>query len=327
MRGRQTFVAACVFLLFATSLTQVKSLAQDVASSKIAFLASCPYYVSAVVAKDVSLIGPPGSYRHGGREQPAGPAAEIAALADSFYQRTCRSRPDGKLPGFLLWVHRGDPATLTEDGLKLRKNVGLGADNERVARIREVYGPHVLRMRTYDGPTRLWEEYENRDEQRRLDLANTAANEAIRAREVERQRQAEMAAAAAAKAKQEETSSRSASFVRTHGVRHYVTLDRLAANPFVYQGQVIAVSSVFEQMVSATEAIFSGASGTPLFVSSIPSGKFTQARSMVMLAGKVLGNKEVRLPLLGATPAPHMAYVGSAFCQQQNCSDYKVVVK
>lgn len=301
-----------------------QSRAGTVDPRKVAFLASCPNYVSAVVERNLNLIGPPGSYQQGG--QPQGPAAEVAALADAFYQRTCQRRDEGQLPGFILRVHRGDPATLTEDGLNLRRYVGVGADNERVRAIQRVYGLEVLRMRTYRGETRVWKEYENRDEEERETLARRAAAEAARARTLEQQRQAELAAAAAAHARQAEIASRSAAFVKTHGVRHSLTLEQLAANPFVFQGQVVAVSAVFEQMISPTEAFFS-ASGTPLVVSSLPSGRFTQARSIVMLAGKVLGNREIKLPLLGATLAPHIAYVGSAFCQQQRCSDYAIVVK
>ena len=73
-----------------------------------------------------------------------------------------------------------------------------------------------------------------------------------------------------------------------------MTVRQLAANPFVYQGQVVAVYAVFVQMNSATEGVFSGSElGEVLLVSAIPPARFTQANSMVMLAGRVMGKQEI----------------------------------
>ena len=46
-----------------------------------------------------------------------------------------------------------------------------------------------------------------------------------------------------------------------------------------------------------------------------------------MLAGRVLGKQEIKLPILGPTLVPHLSFVGSAFCQKQNCLDYAIYLK
>ena len=133
---------------------------------------------------------------------------------------------------------------------------------------------------------------------------------------LEQQRQAEQA-------RQAQLAARSAAFVKANGVSRYVTVQQLAANPFVYQGQVVAIYGVFQQMNSATQGLFSS-QDKQYVVSAIPTGKFTQQNSMVMLAGRVLGNIEVKLPVLGPTLVPNLSFVGSAFCQQQGCSEYSI---
>jgi len=133
---------------------------------------------------------------------------------------------------------------------------------------------------------------------------------------LEQQRQAEQA-------RQAQIAARSAAFVKANGVSRYVTVQQLAANPFVYQGQVVAIYGDFQQMNSATQGLFSS-QDKQFVVSSIPTGKFTQQNSMVMLAGRVLGNIEVKLPVRGPTLVPNLSFVGSAFCQQQGCSEYSI---
>lgn len=131
---------------------------------------------------------------------------------------------------------------------------------------------------------------------------------------LQQQRQAEQK-------RQSEIAARSGAFVKANGVAHFVTAEQLAPNPFVYKGQVVAIHGVFQQMNSATEGLFSSHDKT-FVVSGIPTARFTQQRSMVMLAGSVLGNIEIKLPVLGPTLVPHLSFVGSAFCQQQECSEY-----
>jgi hypothetical protein len=102
-----------------------------------------------------------------------------------------------------------------------------------------------------------------------------------------------------------------------------VTVEQLAPNPFAFQGQVVAIYGNFQQMNSATQGVFSSRDKA-FVVSGIPTARFTQQGGMVMLAARVLGNIEIKLPVLGPTLVPHLSFVGSAFCQQPGCSEYAI---
>lgn len=122
--------------------------------------------------------------------------------------------------------------------------------------------------------------------------------------------------------KRSEVAARSAAFVRTNGVAHFVTIQQLVTNPFVYQGQVVAIPGDFEQMHSAAQGLFSS-HGRHFVVSGIPTAMFTQ-RSAVLVAGRVLGKIEIKVSSLGSTLVPHLSFVGKAFCQQPGCGDYDI---
>ena len=53
-------------------------------------------------------------------------------------------------------------------------------------------------------------------------------------------------------------------------------------------------------------------------VSKVPAADFTK-QSTLLIAGKVLGKTETKLPLLGATQVLHLQYVGGLFCKVQDC--------
>lgn len=76
-------------------------------------------------------------------------------------------------------------------------------------------------------------------------------------------------------------------------------------------------------MNSATQGVFSSRDKA-FVVSGIPTARFTQQGGMVMLAARVLGNIEIKLPVLGPTLVLHLSFVGSAFCQQPGCSEYAI---
>jgi hypothetical protein len=161
-----------------------------------------------------------------------------------------------------------------------------------------------------------WDSYVNQPIREDHMAKVIAETQAARARQrdaaVEQQRQEQSAKAA-----------RSAAFAKANGVVRFVTIQQLAANPFVYQNQIVAIYGEFQQMNSATQGLFSS-NDKPFVVSAIPNAKFTQQRSVVMLAGRVLGNIEIKLPVLGSTLVPHLSFVGSTFCQQQGCSEYAI---
>jgi len=70
-------------------------------------------------------------------------------------------------------------------------------------------------------------------------------------------------------------------------------------------------------MQSATRGIFKVLSNEPLVigpespfvVSGIPKGLFRVSRARVLLAGKVLGNIEIKVPMFGLMQVPHLKFV------------------
>lgn len=136
--------------------------------------------------------------------------------------------------------------------------------------------------------------YENWPQALKKQQAYYAEEQRQRNAALEVQRQAEQRAAA-----------RWAAFMKANRVKQIVSIDQLTANPFVYQGQVVAIGGVFERMNSPTQGIFSNR-GYRFVVSGISSTRFTLTGSDVILAGRVLGNIEVKP---GPRVVPHLAFV------------------
>jgi hypothetical protein len=251
-----------------------------------------------------------------------GQGNSLLTVPDGIYELFKKDYPVVAIEGKTSTVGGGDESHLDKDGhfdhdipwstsAGWAKSSYRNRDRERLAMIEK---------------KRADEERLARQRDEEAGAANVRRAEAARIQQA--QRTAQLAAQAATQKEQTELSARSAAFVAANGVKHFVTISQLAANPFIYQGQVVAVYAVFAQMNSATEGLFSGSEfSDALLVSAIPTARFTQPRSMVMLAGRVVGKQEVKLPLLGPTLVPHISFVGSAFCQKQNCLDYVINLK
>jgi hypothetical protein len=255
---------------------------------------------------------------------------EIMNRAVKFAQEQC-PRSSG-FRNIAVQIHHGDPTSFTEERFNYKKS-----DMSKMFDLfRTAYPVKALEGRNYQPVNVRWTDdfYKNWDTARR-ESAQKAAQDAeeqrAKAAESARIQLAEQAAKQAEQAAKEkekaEVSTRSAAFVTANGVKHFLTVKQLTANPFVYQGQVVAVYVIFGRMNSATEGVFGASDRELVLVSAIPSARFTQSRSKVMLAGRVLGNQEIKLPLLGPTLVPHLAFVGSAFCQKPDCLDYAINLK
>ena len=101
-------------------------------------------------------------------------------------------------------------------------------------------------------------------------------------------------------------------FASKNGIKTWLTIDELTGNPFVYEGKIIGVDVYFVKMVTATSGIFrpGGFYGAKhIVVSKIPKGLFRTSDARIILAGKVLGNTESILPLLGSVQVPHLKFI------------------
>ena len=201
-------------------------------------------------------------------------------------------------------LYPGDPATVTAADLpQIMRITGITTWDQRSDEVLGYWNEDKpgLILQYFNAPKALRQTQAYDAQQERL---RNAASE--RATQVWQKKQAENAA-------------RWAAFVKSTGVKYRVTENQLATNPFVYQGKVVAIFCTFERMSSATQAIFSFWGRSTFVVSGVSSSKFTQRGSVVLLAGRVLGNIEVNP---GPTLVPHLSFVGSAFCQQSDCSEY-----
>lgn len=108
-------------------------------------------------------------------------------------------------------------------------------------------------------------------------------------------------------------------FAKKNSIQAWPHAEALEANPFVYQGRTVAILAHFQKMLSATEGLFHIGTTNVLIVSDIPGGVFTYPR-WVILAGIVVGKKEVQLSSLGKATVPHIKYISVMDCHDQHCN-------
>jgi hypothetical protein len=107
------------------------------------------------------------------------------------------------------------------------------------------------------------------------------------------------------------------------GVEAWPSVPSLITNPFVYEGKVIAVRTRFDIMITKDQGLFADWTQSPdniLLVSSLPAGMFRQ-KVLVILTGRVVGKEPVEFPMVGKVLVPHLKFVDTYFCQEQNCDD------
>jgi hypothetical protein len=117
----------------------------------------------------------------------------------------------------------------------------------------------------------------------------------------------------------EEAFKKQKEFVDRTGLKEWIFWNKLVANPFAYEGKTIGLLADFAEMRTATEGYFV-MNENVLVASKIPKGKFTN-NARVVLAGKVIGNIQAELPLIGKRMVPHLNFVDAYFCKDQRCSD------
>jgi hypothetical protein len=99
------------------------------------------------------------------------------------------------------------------------------------------------------------------------------------------------------------------------------------ANPFAFEGKVIGLYLEFQTMMSAGRGIFrvdeAGGGGVGIFmvVSGVPTMEFT-IKHEVILAGRVLGKEQIKVPILGDVLVPHLKFVAEHHCQELDCDDF-----
>lgn len=105
-------------------------------------------------------------------------------------------------------------------------------------------------------------------------------------------------------------------FIKKNSVSQFIDTNALEANPFIYEGKIIAVEMRFSEMLTVDRAIFEG-----ILVSGVPGNLFTAKDTKVVLAGKVLGKTPIKTPFGGEMNVPHLRFVGVHICVNYACSD------
>ena len=194
-------------------------------------------------------------------------------------------------------LYPGNPMTFTSADIEKffdgRRGNGMVPGLDQL--LDEVYGYWV------DYKPGLIINYTNYPKALKLSDAWDAQEKRKREAVLEQQRHAEQS-------RRNQIAARVAAFVKANKVKRFVNGSQLAANPFVYQGQVVGMIATFVRMKSATQAIFSNGNNS-FVVSGVPTVRFTRQGSLLMLAGRV-------------SETGDLTFVGSVFCQERGCSDY-----
>jgi uncharacterized protein YecT (DUF1311 family) len=97
------------------------------------------------------------------------------------------------------------------------------------------------------------------------------------------------------------------------GVQKWIEASALTRNPYFFKDMVVGMIVRLDQRISDHEAVFAR-SGALIFVSNVPQSFVNQ--QLVVLAGRVMGNKGVVNPSGSEQLMPALEYLGTSDCGQ-----------
>jgi len=98
------------------------------------------------------------------------------------------------------------------------------------------------------------------------------------------------------------------------GIQKWIEPSQLAQNPYYYKDQIVGMVIQFDRKISEDEAIFAQ-SDAQIFVSGVPHNMFPN-RQMVVLVGRVTGNKGVIDQSGSEQLMPALEYLGASNCEK-----------
>ena len=107
-------------------------------------------------------------------------------------------------------------------------------------------------------------------------------------------------------------------FAEQNHIAAWPALADIEANPFIYEGKTIGIRTSFMEMLSKDRGLFGVQE--PILVTEIPPGRFAR-RAEILLAGRVMGKENVKLPFLGDVLVPHLGFVDTYICIEAGCED------
>ncbi len=96
------------------------------------------------------------------------------------------------------------------------------------------------------------------------------------------------------------------------GIQTWIDPSQLARNPYFFKGSVVGMIVQFDQMLSEDNAVFER-SGAKIFVTGVSPMHF-ENRELVVLAGRVMGNKGLVSPMGSEVLLPEVSYLGAYKC-------------
>jgi uncharacterized protein YecT (DUF1311 family) len=99
------------------------------------------------------------------------------------------------------------------------------------------------------------------------------------------------------------------------GIQDWIYPSQLTRNPYYFKDAVVGMVVQFDHMLSENEAVFER-SGDQIFVSGVSSNLF-QNKELIVLSGRVTGNKGLISPMGSEVLLPALDYVGSYKCGDQ----------
>ena len=124
-------------------------------------------------------------------------------------------------------------------------------------------------------------------------------------------------------------------FERTNRITTWPAVGELKGNPFRFEGMTVGVVAKFERMVSSTDVLFTFQDRSPptrvgrfgsfisegeMVVSGTPSRRFSDM-TYGLLAGRVVGLKELSEPLFGGVKVLHLRFGNFQSCRERWCYD------
>jgi len=98
------------------------------------------------------------------------------------------------------------------------------------------------------------------------------------------------------------------------GIQKWIEPSELARNPYFFKDQVVGMVIRFDREISEDEAVFAQADAR-IFVAGLPHNKFAN-RQMVVLVGRVTGNRGVIDPSGNEELMPALDYLGASNCEK-----------
>ena len=96
------------------------------------------------------------------------------------------------------------------------------------------------------------------------------------------------------------------------GVETWVEPAQLMKNPYFFKGSLVGMVIQFDHMLSTNEAVFTRA-GSEIYVYGVPASLF-RGKELVVLAGRVMGNKGVISESGSEDLLPALTYAGAHAC-------------